>query len=310
MQIRVIWVAAAMGFPGPSFNKRGVAVDRLRWQILPLFVFLSACPAGGGDSVFLPPGLASSGGASSCTVDAWPFAGGPYLADLVTEAPGETGSTFGNSLCAVNGVYGGGANKGSTDVYSLSSGDSQKCVAGEKCIVLEWAGRRVLSGAGVDFVVFENPFNRTSGGRFIEAVIVEVSENGTAWCGWNPAYTGETDSGVAQFSLDIYDVTNYVDVAGLEPVLFNQLTWTDTAADVFDVAKAGGDHFDLDKASFGGSGAGCNATLRDSIRASGFVYLRLTTANSRSPASFPLPGDSFDQTGDIDGVVARNVTDR
>lgn len=271
-----------------------------------LFAFLSACSAGGGGDVFLPPSALASGDGTSCPADAWPFDTGAYLADFVTEAPGETGGTFGNSLCAVNGVYGNGLNRGSGDVYSLkSSPASTMCEANEKCIVLEWAGRRVLSGAGADFVVFENPFNRTSGGRFIEAVIVEVSEDGTSWCGWNPAYTGETDS-----QNDIYDVTNYVDVAGLEPVLFNQSTWTDPAADVFNVAKAGGDQFDLDKASFGGSGAGCNATLRDIILASGFVYLRLTTANSRSPAAFPLPGDSFDQTGDIDGVVARNVADR
>jgi hypothetical protein len=188
-----------------------------------------------------------------------------------------------------------------------SSPASTLCEANEKCIVLEFAGRRVLSGAGADFVVFENPFNRTSGGRFIEAVIVEVSENGTAWCGWNPAYTGETDSSVAQFSLDIYDVTKYVDVAGLEPVLFNQSTWTGTAADVFDVAKAGGDHFDLADLVASGS---CDAGTVSAIQASGFVYLRMTTGNSRSPAAFPLPGDSFDQTADIDGVVARNVADR
>lgn len=295
-------MAAAMGFPGPSFNKRGVAVDRLRWQILPLFVFLSACPAGGGDSVFLPPGLASSGGASSCTVDAWPFAGGPYLADLVTEAPGETGSTFGNSLCAVNGVYGGGANKGSTDVYSLKhSSTSTKCAANEKCIVLEWKDRKVMPVEGTDFVVFENPFNR-GGGRFIEAVIVEVSRDGTTWCGWSPAYTGETDS-----QSDIYDVTNYVDVAGLEPVLFNQSTWTGTAADVFEVAEAGGDHFDLSDLVASGD---CDAGTVNAIQVGGFIYLRLTTANSRSLALFPLPGDSFDKTTDIDGVVARNVTDR
>jgi hypothetical protein len=277
-----------------------------------LFVsVLSACPAGGGGDDFLPPVALMSGGGASCPADAWLLDAGAYVADVVTEAPGETGSTYGNSLCAVNGIYGSGLNRGSGDVYSLkSSGNSTKCVAGEKCVVLEWAGRRVLNGAGTDFVVFENPFNRTSTGRFIEAVIVEVSEDGASWCGWNPDYSGEIDSqNEAQFKLDIYDVTKYVDVAGLEPVLFYQSTWTGTAADVFDVAKAGGDHFDLDKASFGGSGAGCNATLRDSIRASGFVYLRLTTANSRSPASFPLPGDSFDQTADIDGVVARNVAD-
>ncbi|KAB2933895.1 MAG: LIC_13355 family lipoprotein [Leptonema illini] len=274
-----------------------------------LFVsVLSACPAGGGGDAFLPPPGLTSGGTTTCPADAWPFDTGAYLADFVTEAPGETGGTFGNSLCAVNGVYGNGLNRGSGDVYSLkSSPASTMCEANEKCIVLEWAGRRVLSGAGVDFVVFENPFNRTSGGRFIEAVIVEVSENGTAWCGWNPAYTGETDSSVAQFSLDIYDVTKYDDVAGLEPVLFNQSTWTGTAADVFDVAKAGGDHFDLADLVASGS---CDAGTVSAIQASGFVYLRMTTANSRSPAAFPLPGDSFDQTADIDGVVARNVADR
>lgn len=275
--------------------------------IATLLVFLSACPAGGGGELMLPPGL-SGQAENSCTDAGWPFVddGGPgaYLADVVTEAPGATGSWFGDASRAVNGVCGAGASSGSTDVYSLSSGDSQKCVAGEKCIVLKWAGRRVLNGSGTDFVVFENPFNRTSGGRFIEAVIVEVSQDGTSWCGWSPAYTGVTDS-----QSDIYDVTKYDDVAGLKPVLFNQLTWTDTAADVFDVAQAGGDHFDLDKASFGGSGAGCNEALRGDIQTDGFVYIRLTTANSRSRDAFPLPGDSIDETADIDGVVARNVTD-
>lgn len=283
-------------------------VYRCRPLLLLLASVLSACPAGGGGDAFLPPSALTSDGGASCPAEAWPFAGGPYLADLVTEAPGETGNTFGDSLCAVNGVYGSGLNRGSGDVYSLkSSPASTMCKANEKCIVLEWAGRRVLSGAGADFVVFENPFNRTSTGRFIEAVIVEVSNDGTVWCGWSPAYLGETDPGVAQFSLDIYDVTKYVDVAGLEPVLFNQSTWTAAAADVFDVAKAGGDHFDLADLVANGS---CDAGTVSVIQASGFVYLRLTTANSRSTASFPLPGDSFDQTADIDGVVARNVADR
>lgn len=278
--------------------------------IATLLVFLSACPAGGGGELMLPPGL-SGQAESSCTGSAWPFVddGGPgaYLADIVAEAPGATGVGFGDANRAVNGVC-GGPTAASLDVYSLkSSGTSTKCVSGQKCVVLEWAGRRVLSGVEADFVVFENPFNRTSGGRFIEAVIVEVSQDGTVWCGWNPAYTGETDSGAAQFSLDIYDVTKYVDVAGLEPVLFNQSTWTGTAADVFDVAKAGGDHFDLAELVASGS---CDAGTVSAIQASGFVYLRMTTGNSRSPAAFPLPGDSFDQTADIDGVVARNVDDR
>lgn len=274
-------------------------------------VFLSACPAGGGGGSFLlPPSALTSGGGISCP-GAWPFVSGEgaYLADSVTESPGATGTGFGDANRARNGVCGGAMP--SLDVYSLNSSNASiRCISNQKCIDLEWAGRRVLNGAGVDFVVFENPFNRTGGGRFIEAVIVEVSYDGHSWCGWNPAYTGEKNSNHPSFSIDIYDVQKYNDVAGLEPVLFNQSTWTETAADVFDRAKAGGDHFDLDTTSFGQSGTGCNATAVNNMKTNGFVYVRLTTANSRSPADFPLPADSFDQTSDIDGVVARNVTYR
>lgn len=279
-----------------------------------MLLFLAACPAGGSDGLLLPPALSGSGTADlSCAGSDWPFIDGEgsYLADTVTEAPGSTGVGFGNSSRAVNSVCGAGTASGSTDVYSLkSSSTSTMCEANEMCIVLEWAGRRVLSGEGADFVVFENPFNRTGTARFIEAVIVEVSKDGTSWCGWNPDYSGEKNSGLAQFSIDIYDPSKYDDLAGVQPVKFYQSTWTDTAADVFDVDLAGGDHFDLDKASFGDSGEGCNEALRGSIQTDGFVYIRLTTANSRSQESFPLPGDSSDKTADIDGVVARNVADR
>lgn len=284
-------------------TEKTILFQACRTFLFLLPIFLSGCPAGGGDgALLLPPGLLGQTGLS-CAGAAWPFVdnGGPgaYLADAVDEAPGATGAGFGDANRAVNGVC-GSPTAASLDVYSLKfSGTSTKCNPNEKCIVLDWVDRRVLNGAGTDFVVFENPFNRASGGRFIEAVIVEVSEDGTFWCGWNPAYSGEKNSAVAQFSFDIYDVTEYVDVAGLEPVLFDQSTWTGTAADVFDVVKAGGDHFDLADLS------GCQG-----IKDDGFVYLRLTTANSRSPASFPLPEDSFDQTADIDGVVARNVADR
>jgi hypothetical protein len=286
-----------------------------RWSglALVLTVFLSSCPAGGGkDQFFLPPAAAalSSSGGEVCPASPWPFSAGAYLADTVTEAPGQ-GGAFGNPLCAVNGVYGAGSGGGSLDVYSLrSSTASTMCKANEKCIVLEWAGLRVRNETGTDFVVFENPFNRTGGGRFIEAVIVEVSENGTAWCGWNPAYTGETDSNQPQFSGDIYNPSKYLRLAGIQPVLFYQSTWTDTAADVFDVTKAGGDHFDLGDANFGQSGDNCDAAAKNAMQTNGFIYMRLITANSRNPANFPLPGDSFDKTADIDGVVAKGVDSR
>ncbi len=276
----------------------------LRWLAMFLPFILTACPAGGGDSLFLlPSGLSTGGAVSTCPAAPWPFEGA-YLADLVTEAPGQTGSGFGNALCAVNGIYGGGENRGSTDVYSLqSSAASTKCEPGEKCIVLEWAGRRVKNVAGQsDFVVFENPFNREPG-RFIEAVIVEVSGDGISWCGWKPEYTGTDES-------DVYDPKKYSDLAGIEPVLFDQETWTASAEDIFDQSKAGGDHFDLDDANFGNTETNCDAGTKSDIQTNGFVYVRLTTANSRSDVKYPLPRDSFDRTADIDGVVAREVVTR
>lgn len=277
----------------------------LRWLAMFLPFILTACPAGGGDSLFLlPSGLSTGGAVSTCPAAPWPFEGA-YLADLVTEAPGQTGSGFGNALCAVNGIYGGGENRGSTDVYSLSSSsESSKCEANEKCMVLEWAGRRVVNGDGADFVVFENPFERAAG-RFMEAVIVEVSANGETWCGWKPEYTAKETEEMDP----VYNPESYTNLAGIEPVLFDQATWTASAEDIFDQSKAGGDHFDLDDANFGNTGTNCAEGTKSAIQSNGFVYVRLTTANSRSE-TFPLPGDSFDQTADIDGVVARDVAPR
>lgn len=254
-----------------------------------------------------------AGGSSSigCSVSAWPFAPNAYLADIVTEAPGQNHYQFGNPLCATNGIYGGGSGSGSTDVYSLkSSSMSIKCAPNEKCVVLEWKDSKVKNEAGVDFVVFENPFNRTVTARFIEAVIVEVSEDGIHWCGWNPTYSGEKNNTLPNFITDIYNPAKYERLAGIEPVLLNQSNWQYSGDDIFDQLKAGGDHFDLDDAEFGSSGSGCSGAIKSMIQTNGFVYLRLTTANSRDGASFPLPPDSFDQTADIDGVVSKNITPR
>lgn len=252
--------------------------------------------------------IASTGSSISCLAKPWPFTTNAYLADTVTEAPGQNHYQFGNPLCATNGIYGAGTGSGSTDVYSLNSSPSSiKCIVNEKCIVLEWKDNKVKNEAGVDFVVFENPFNRTVSARFIEAVIVEVSEDGVDWCGWNPTYMGEKNNAMPNFLTDIYNPANYERLAGIEPVLFNQSNWPYSAADIFVQSKAGGDHFDLGDVEFG---SGCSGAKKSMIQTNGFVYLRLTTANSRDAVNFPLPNDSFDGTADIDGVIAKNIAPR
>ncbi|MCB1138024.1 MAG: LIC_13355 family lipoprotein, partial [Leptospiraceae bacterium] len=172
-----------------------------------------------------------------------------------------------------------------------------------------------LNGAGIDFVVYENAFLVSAPSRyFIEAVIVEVSEDGSNWCGWSPGYSGADGT-----RANVQNPANYTDVAGITPVLFKQSdSNTLSAIDLFSTTtdeygthlSGGGDGFDLASVNFGSTGNGCNATLRDSLRSGGFVYVRLTTANSRNSTTFPANPDSFDQQGDIDGVVARSVADR
>jgi hypothetical protein len=81
-----------------------------------------------------------------------------YCADTVVEAPGHSGSGFRDSQKAVNGVYGAGCTAGSTDVFSLDF-DSD----GSNYIILRWSGRRSINGAGIDFIVFREPFDYGSG---------------------------------------------------------------------------------------------------------------------------------------------------
>jgi hypothetical protein len=92
---------------------------------------------------------------------------------------------------------GGGASQGSLDVVSLG-------VGGE--IVLSFAPNAIVDGPGVDFIVFENPFD--IGGNpdkpYAEPGEVSVSDDGTTWttypctatsfpygecAGWHPVYS-------------------------------------------------------------------------------------------------------------------------
>ena len=230
---------------------------------------------------------------------------GVFIADTVVDAPGQTGSGFGDSQKAVNGVCGGGATAGSTDVFSLAS-------TGEAAsMTLEWAGRRVYNGAGNDFIVFENPFAYTeSGDVFIEALVVEVSEDGQSWCSFDPDYlfTPETDYSP--------QTSHWANFAGVHPTLYNQDNSSLSAEELFDPALSGGDHFDLENLSATDLfGTGCTAVLRDNLKNQGFLYLRLTSATDRpnpdSPGNnFPGQSDTADSGPDIDGVLSRYVSER
>lgn len=229
-----------------------------------------------------------------------------YLANKITEAPGSTGEGFKDSRKAINGICGCGKLCGSLDVYSLqSSATTDYCEPNEKCVVLEWEGKKVKNTQGIDFVVFENGFCYNSESNcgvshFMEPMFVEVSVDGNAWCGWNPQYIGDN----TQASLT--NPNNWLRFAGVEPVVFHQEKWQLSEQDIFDKTKAGGDGFDLLDPNFGNSGENCTTTLKSQIQSDGFVYLRLTFVGSRG---FSVH-NSFDGTADVDGVVAREVGTR
>lgn len=241
-------------------------------------------------------GAGATGPGSVSCPSAWPFASGSHLADQVSEAPGATGSGFGDSRRAVNGVCGEGTRSGSLDVYTLASATtSTLCVAGTNCVVLAWSGGNVQNVAGIDFVVYENPFLITAGQDLVEPVVVDVSTDGGTWCGFAPAYSGDSTNASLQ------NPANYTNVAGVTPVFFNQSTWTGAASDLFASVpadatyglthlKGGGDGFDLENSSCGPLGFA--------------RYVRLTSGAS---AGMNVTTNSFDQSPDIDGVVARQV---
>jgi hypothetical protein len=153
-----------------------------------------------------PGGVADAGEASDAPSDAGAgqgegggLAADRFVTGVVSFTPGPCAG-FGQS--AMPGIVegppkGGGASQGSLDVVSLG-------VGGE--IVLSFAPNAIVDGPGVDFIVFENPFD--IGGNpddpYAEPGEVSVSEDGTTWAtypctatsypygecaGWHPVYS-------------------------------------------------------------------------------------------------------------------------
>src|SRR5262249_39285522 len=107
------------------------------------------------------PGAPDAAMAPDASVDA---SAAPAVA--LRDAPGASGTGFGDPHNAVDGVRGGGASSGSTDVYSLG-------YSGNDSITLAWSAGRLHNGAGADLAVFENPFDESGGGVFMDQIVVE-----------------------------------------------------------------------------------------------------------------------------------------
>jgi len=221
-------------------------------------------------------------------------------ADTVTDAPNHTGVGFRDSRLAVNGVRGAGSSSGSGDVFSLASTGTSAS------ITLEWKNKRVLNGSGIDFVVFENPFNYSgeNASRYMEAIIVEVSQDNINYCGFSPDYTFSNESTYSK------NPQYWQRFAGITPVLYNMDTNPLYGEDLYTPQKAGGDAFDLDNLSSSNDyGIGCSTILRDKIKSEGFIYIRLTSATARvnpdTAQNYLQDSGAFSGGADIDGVIAK-----
>lgn len=225
-------------------------------------------------------------GAASRVVPADAPAENVRIADTVVDAPGATGTGFGDSTRAINGVRGAGSRSGSLDVFSLGY-----TPGGNDHITLAWSHGRLQNGPGPDLAVFENPFLINGGGAFMDLIIVEVSLDGVEFRALAHDYTA-TDPTVYQRNPALWS-----GFAGKTPVLLNVDT---NPVAPFDATAAGGDQFDLDTVE--GSDA-----VALSIRTSGARFVRLTSAPARinpdTGAAYVHDGGS--NGADIDGLYGR-----
>jgi hypothetical protein len=226
-------------------------------SLLPL-VGLVACGGGNGGAVQVASGLATE----------------------VVFAPGDQGEGRFDATSAIDGVRGGGLTAGSTDTFSLTYDE------GADVLVLGWGGARLLDGEGDDLVVFENPFDIASGGRFMDPTVVELSPDGERWVAFPHGHDGD----------DVTDPSGWWGFAGVEPVVVHD---DDRPMDYFD-DDAGGDRFDLadlDEAD----------PVAAEVLAEGAVAVRLSSAHLwTDPATGePFPRDPISDGADIDGIAAR-----
>jgi len=252
--------------------------------------------------------------AKSCPPPELP--GDILLADVVVDAPGkDLNRPFGDPSRAILGICGGGEFAGSLFVYELNS------TYPGGTLLMRWSQGRVSNEPGVDFIVFENAFRILGSDNqfFVEPVLVEVSSDGVNYCGFAPQFQGRIpgDPNLGQATQFREDWQN---LAGLTPVLYNMGSNPIPANSLFDnplpqpggstyfMSVAGGDGFDLDnltETGFRSPNTGiCNQSTVEDIRDNGFIYLKLTSAQS---VGFPPAIGAFRESADIDGVVAKRI---
>ncbi|MDX1960171.1 MAG: LIC_13355 family lipoprotein [Leptospiraceae bacterium] len=232
---------------------------------------------------------------------------GKEFADTVTLAPGHDPNVeYQDKSKAVNGVRGQGCCAGSLDVFSLATTGTKAT------IVLEWEGKKIINGEGIDFIVFENPFQNGTNVNsiFMEPSIVEVSIDGTNYCGFDPKYENSDQNTYSKNPI------HWTRFAGINPVKYNIDTNPLKENDLFNLSKSGGDGFDLSLLSNDNSfNIGCTNALKNSIQNNGFIYLRITSAtariNSNTGNNFLQDNGSLDgKSTDIDGVAGRYIINR
>lgn len=252
------------------------------WAVLWLTT-AAACDASHVAGVGDAAGSWGDGCTTPCELDTEPAG-----ADAVVEAPMASGSGFGDPEHAINGVRGGGLRMQSLDVYSIPAGSH---------LVLEWTGRRIFDGPGVDFVVFENPFHFGDEHTFMDPTVVEVSADGEHWVALPHDYVAVDETTYSARQSD------WIGFAGVRPVLLHQEHPVDgherdgLPVDPFDAERAGGDPFDL-------------ADLPDAdLRRRGVRYVRLSAATDHEnpDTGAPFVSDRGSNGPDIDGVIARHL---
>lgn len=224
--------------------------------------------------------LPSLGLLVACTGGQGPVEAAAGLATELLEAPGDQREGRFDAGRAVNGVRGGGLTQGSTDTFSLGYG------ADDAHVVLGWHGAAVLDGEGFDLIVFENPFEVASGGRFMDPTVVEVSPDGVRWVAFPHGYDGGA----------VNDPASWWGLAGLEPVQVHD----DDHPVPYDADDAGGDRFDL-------ADLDPSDPVAADVLADGAVAVRLSSAHVwTDPATGePFPREAISDGADIDGVAAR-----